>query len=611
MNPQKGSISSLLTGLAIMMAAVSVSPNARANVYATNIKLNGALSNANVAQGSGVTISYILNEPATLGTTLKIMSGATVVRTYSFASGSAGALLGMNTVSWDGKNTGGSSVAAGAYSVSITAAASGFTNWTQTSIDSSNTAAVFPHGIAVDNNTNSPYYGRIVLGNSTSATQHGVAQLTGLYKMNADGSPADEGSFGYAGYTTNDSGNVDIGQMSRLGENGFHNNLSPYTVRIGEDDRIYFSDNSAAGAVIACDILATTNQLVINEGSGNAGTGLAPSGGYPNSPNNYSQCPLGGLLDQSGWGVRVFDVTGTTTTNAAVWLDDYGDYHSWGIWMFHMTNGAADPADNVGTQAVATGGDVGLVVGSGVTVDNNLDIFVSQNRSGVAAFDNRSFLFTNWNGGTLPPEGQGSAFAELTGSAWAVGSLDNSLCSISDTVINSRINPTMVALPMFAGQAGTTSGGIRLLNTADGSVLTVTNDTGITQTLTNLDYPNQYSCAAWDNVGNLYGASTTTNYWRVWSPPGTNQATTVAVETINVIIPTVITKITVSGSTVTINFTAPDGLATAFTLLGSSTVAPASGYLPVSGATITRLSAGLFQATASTSGSTQFYRIQK
>jgi FlgD Ig-like domain len=608
---QKGSISSVLAGLAIMMAAVSVSPNARANVYATNIKLNGALSNATVAQGSGVTISYILNEPATLGTTVNIMSGATVVRTYNFASGSAGALRGLNSVTWDGKNGGGTSVGAGTYSVSITAAASGFTNWTQTSIDSSNTVAVFPHGIAVNNNTNSPYYGRVVMGNNVVATQHGVTQNVGLYKMNADGSPADEGTFGYAGYTTNDSGAVAVGQMAAAtGVPTGNNNLNPYIIRIGADDRIYWADNSFAGAIVACDMLATTNQVVISEGPGNGGS-LPASVANPTSPNNYSANPDAGLLNQGGTGIRQFDVTSANTTNAAIWLVDVGDYPSWGVWMWHMTNGVADPNDNVGTKAVATGGDIGFVVASGVTVDEQLDIFVSQNRSNAGDANNRTILFTNWNGGILPPGGQGYAIAETFGAAWAVGAFDNSSCNIKDTVINSRTSPTLVALPMLAGNANTFSGGIRVLNAADGSILNVTNNALVTQTLTNLDYPNQYSAAAWDNVGNLYGASTTTNYWRVWSPPGTNQATTVAVQTINVIVPTTITQITVTGSVVTIKFTAPDDLATAFTLLGSSSVAPASGYLPVAGATITRLSAGSFQATASTSGATQYYRIKK
>lgn len=51
-----------ISGLALGLALVTCAPSARANVYATNIKLNGELINATAAQGGEVTISYILND---------------------------------------------------------------------------------------------------------------------------------------------------------------------------------------------------------------------------------------------------------------------------------------------------------------------------------------------------------------------------------------------------------------------------------------------------------------------------------------------------------------------------------------------------------------------
>ena len=80
--------------------------------------------------------------------------------------------------------------------------------------------------------------------------------------MNADGSQADEGWFGYAGYTTDDGGDPETiaGQMP--GTPGFNDN--PMKIRIGDDDRIYWVDNSYYGAIIACDMQATTNQFVIS-----------------------------------------------------------------------------------------------------------------------------------------------------------------------------------------------------------------------------------------------------------------------------------------------------------------------------------------------------------
>ena len=45
--------------------------------------------------------------------------------------------------------------------------------------------------------------------------------------------------------------------------------FNPYIIRIGDDDRIYWCDNSAIGAIVACDMLATTNQSVIVLNNGN------------------------------------------------------------------------------------------------------------------------------------------------------------------------------------------------------------------------------------------------------------------------------------------------------------------------------------------------------
>src|SRR5437870_6793822 len=99
--------------LAFALALISVTPSAHANVYATDIKLNGALSNVKAAQGGSVSISYILNEPADLGVTINILSGVTVVRTINVGGGGSGALKGVNTVVWNGKDNGNANVALG------------------------------------------------------------------------------------------------------------------------------------------------------------------------------------------------------------------------------------------------------------------------------------------------------------------------------------------------------------------------------------------------------------------------------------------------------------------------------------------------------------------
>src|SRR5207244_5402329 len=119
------------------------------------------LTNVTTVQGAGIAISYVLNEAASGGVTVNILSGTNAVRTINVAGGSAGAARGTNSVFWDTTDNGGNDVPGGIYSVSITAAAAGYTNWTQISNDTTNYYVNAPRGAAVNVNTKSPSYGRV------------------------------------------------------------------------------------------------------------------------------------------------------------------------------------------------------------------------------------------------------------------------------------------------------------------------------------------------------------------------------------------------------------------------------------------------------------------
>jgi hypothetical protein len=582
-----------LFGVAASLALLT--PSAHAYVYATDIQINGSLFGLTntPTPASPATISYRLNQLADLGCTVTVLNGGSSVATIA-----GGTAMGLNTVAWGGTNQAGAAVGPGAYSISITAKATGFTNWTQISVDTNaGMFAFYPWGIDVDKNTNSPYYGRVVMSCATSGTSGTNQFYDGLYKMNADGSQADEGWYGSAGYSADDGGDgaPPAGQMP----NSF--GFDPQTVRIGGDDRIYWCDNSQAGAIIACDMLATTNQVVIDEGTYHSGL----LGG----PHNYQNCPDVGDLAVGGWGIRQFDVAGFATGNPAVYLVDTGDYPSWGVWMFHLTNGASDTNDTIGTQCVGPDLATIFVTGAGVAVDDSLDVFVSQNRSGATDPLSRVFCFTNWNGGVLPPESDGSSntfvLPTTEAPAWAIGGGNPGLTAIWDTAINSRTNPTMVAVAMAGGAAETggytgKNGGVAVLSTLDGSLLE-----------TNLDISNWYNGVAFDNVSNVYGCSRSTNLWRVWSPPGGNTNTTLAVAQVVITAPFKITSIkavpTGGGcSSVTISFTGPSLPASSFQVMESSTVK--GTYTAVGGAIITG-SAGSYQATF-TNCSTEFFVIE-
>jgi hypothetical protein len=589
--------------LACIAAGIFMSTfSARANIYATDIKVNGSLQTITNYGSSPVTISYRLNQRATLGVTVAIWQGATSVATIR-----GGTNMGLNTVVWGLTNNSGAVLSTGTFSISITAAASGFTNWQQISVDTNpGMPAFYPLGIAVDNNANSPYYGRVVMscalsGTNATATVPLAAEMVGLYKMNADGSQADEGWYGNANYLEDDAGDPPVaGQMPGT----LPYNTDPMKIRIGDDDRIYWVDNSYYGAIVACDMQATTNQIVINEN------------GYINNPD-YSDLSIG---------IQEFDVSETTTTNAAVWLCD-NDYPNWGIWMYHLTNGASDLNDTYGVQVVETGFDLNLVSSGGCMIDNHLDIFCGEDRNGEnAVYD--AMVFTNWNGGVLPPpDTDGStAFNYFDGTnsnevEWGYGCGVDTVCAsdptfeaVRDVVINSRVNPTLVACPMSIGADNGNGGGIRVLNAANGSVISITNGASI-QSLANLDFGQAYTCAAWDNVGNLYGASTTRNLWRVWSPPGAGTNSTVAAAAIVMssapppATQPIITGITLVRANVTINFSGSTNASpSAFVLQSSSSLN--GSYASVQGAVVTG-SGGVFSASAATNGTTQFYRISQ
>lgn len=587
--------SGFLVNACVVAACIALSlSNARANVYATDIQVNGNLTNTPATNGSPVAISYRLNQTADLGVTVNILNGTNVV-----ASIPGGTNMGLNTVSWT------PSSGFGTFAVNITAAASGFASWTQISFDTNAGMTAFdPQGIDVDKNTNSPYYGRVIMscGKTGSATG---AQRDGFYKMNADGSQADEGWYGYAGYAEDDYGNPPIaGQMPDSSEGGGLS-FNPLIVRIGDDDRIYWVDNTAIGAILSCDILASTNngyEVVIDEGTLTASSPFGyTAAGMLQGPHNYAHCPdAGDLITSGGDGIAQFDVTGTTTSHGAVWLVDVEDSPNWGVWMFHLTNGVSDTNDTVGTKAVATGG---ILAGtsSGVMVDSNLDIFIGQNITTSGATNARAVEFRRWGNGTLPPEGGRYSYAVSNEPAWYAGGGSTTLLNIRDTVIDSRANPKYVALPMESGSVY--NGGITVLNAANGSAV-----------VTNIDYGNQYTCAAWDGVGNLYGASPSAGLWRVFSPPGANTNTTLAVA--QIILPgpppppviTGISAVTVSPgcATVTITFTAAGNPATsALSVVGSATLT--GTYTPVAGVSITG-SNGSYQAVF-VNCSTQFFEI--
>jgi hypothetical protein len=539
---------STFAGLALALAIVASTPSARANVYATNIKLNGSLAAISVAPGSSVSISYILNEPASDSVKVEILSGATVVRTITIASPNVGTARGVNTIAWDGKNQSGNNVPVGTYSVRITAKATGYSDWTQISNDSDPGNYVYePTGLAINKNPNSIYYGRVFVGNSVLGPGSSFGDAVGILKLNADGSYADEGGFSTGGFS--------------WGGDAF----SPWKMAISGDDKLYVNHWSANGTVLAFDQVVSSTYLTVLRGDAD------------NNPNGVANMS-GPAVTGTGTGTQIWMADINYTTPAA----------GTGISRWNVTADGTCAPNDTGTRIVKalSGSDLNIYPYH-VAVDGSGRIYTIQYRLNDGDTAPRVLRFPAYTG-TLE-----------TTADWKIGSADNTMKGAIGIAVDPTATYVAVSFSVYF-PSGTGSGGIAILHASDGSLVSRTvaplHDTPVVE---------------WDNVGNVYTCDNGDSFWRIYSPPGANQATTVAVPAIQVTSPTPphITSISISGSTVTINFTGnASDPSTAFTLVSSGTVTGI--FSPAAGASITG-SAGSYQATVLTSGPAQFYRIKR
>lgn len=549
-----------LIGLAalLLLGLISLCPSAHANVYATNIKLNGGTTNLSLLQGDSVTISYILNEPASLGVTVNILTGTNTVRSLVFAHNTPGALLGTNTVVWDGKDANSNNVPAAAYLVSITAKASGYTNWTQLTSDTvdgpRSTWVNYGRGIAVDRNPNSIYYGRIFVANAQASFPDTVpGNNVGILKLNADASPADEGAI-------------------VPGEDGYGwagNGRSPWKIEVSSEDYVYVEDLNTNGVVLRWDPLVTSNSLTQVLRSDNQANGVHLSG-----PAIF----LAG-------------------TNVQLWMAD--DTLGLGLMNWTLTNGVCATNDT-GTTVVGTNSSA-LTAPVDVALDAAGNIYTCQAVQDSGDPTPRVFRFPAYDpstNGNLP---------EIT-PAWAVGTNDDTLGGASGVAVDPTGTYLAVSFEGIVVDNVLTNGNTAVFYATNGALVT-TIDLGISMDgLTDTEH--QDLDCAWDAVGNLYYIDNWYGFWRIVSPPGTNQATTVAAITMQIGAPPPpqITGIAMSNGIVTLTFMGSAGDTTNdFLVLGASVVTGPYSALP--SVTITRLSPGSFQATFSATGTMQFYEV--
>jgi hypothetical protein len=560
--------STIVGGLVLALCLTTGAPSARANVFASNVKINGSITNLSVALGTSVKISYVLNEPASAGVTVKILSGAAPVRTISIAGGSAGAIRGTNTVVWDGKNDTNVNVVAGSYAVSITAASPGYGGWTITSDDNNDGNYVWDaRGIAVNRNPNSPYYGRVFVGNSSPGPGSLNGDLVGIQKLNADGSYADEGGFSTGGIAWSLPG------------------FAPWKMRVADDDYVYIEDWSSNGDVYRFDPLISSTSMLHVFGPDNAVT------------NNLS-----GMAIVGGG------------TNTQIWMTDNNFPDGAGILKYAVTADGTCAANDTGTTVVGVG--MGSSIDNApydVALDKGGNIYTVQNLvdSGNPAV--RVLRFPAYD-----PSTNGGA-PELS-ATWAVGAGDDIYAGTHGLAVDPTGTYVAVACwGVSSPSGGSINGSTTIFYCTNGAEVTNV-DLGVsipsrltTNSVPPLDPTHHVDTdCAWDAAGNLYYLDNGPGVWRVVSPPGSNQVTTVAVPIMQVTTSgqePVITSIGFSNGVVTIHFTAgsSDTASSFFVLSSPVAIGP---YTPATGAVVTG-SGGSFQATVPSSGQLQFYKVTR
>jgi hypothetical protein len=542
--------------------SLSLGFSVHANIYPTNIKINGSFTNLVVSTGAGVKISYILNEPASAGVTIRVSSGTNVVRTISLAAGTPGTLRGTNQVVWDGNGSNSIPVTQGIYSFAITAASHGYPGWTQITDDTADGNNVWiGRGIGVDRNTNSPYYGRIFVANAEAndpGANNWLGYQVGILKCNADASYADEGGLSTGGYPW--AGDT----------------YSPWHLEVSSDDFAYVNDLTTNGQVIRWDARISTNSET-----------------FVLRPDNWANLNVG----LSGPALH------GNGTNKSLWMADAtytsGTQIGRGILRYNLLPNGTCATGDKGITAVAVGGSL-----TGNPVDVALDaagnIYTIQNNSDPGDPSNRVFRFPAFTGPTNS--------APITNADWAIGAGDDTMAGANGIALDPTGTYVAVA---FTGLSTGTNGCTQIFSATNGTLVTnIDLGVSISDTPTHQDED-----CGWDAVGNLYYIDNYYGAWRAVSPPGTNQSTTIALASIDVVapppsVPAQITGISVAAGLVTIDFSAgTNDTAASFSVLGATNIL--GPYQTISGATITALGSGKFKATFPTGGKDQYYRISR
>jgi hypothetical protein len=190
-----------------------------------------------------------------------------------------------------------------------------------------------------------------------------------------------------------------------------------------------------------------------------------------------------------------------------------------GILRWSVSTNGLIATNDTGVTVVQAGQGTNF---SGVSYDLAVgvsnEIFATQYRVTPGDTDSRILHFPAYDESGTPE----------TTADWQIGSGDDAMGGAYGIAVDPAANYFAVAFqgiftPPFGPFANSS---IRVFSTTNGAP--VATPTPI------LDGPYDFRDVAWDRVGNLYALESMNSLWMVFSPPGTNQATTVALATVTV-----------------------------------------------------------------------------
>ncbi|MBI4579437.1 MAG: hypothetical protein HY718_07020 [Planctomycetes bacterium] len=443
----------------VLAAALAMTPAAVfGNVYASRLEQTGPDS-----------LSYILNEDATVGVTAQVWEvGGGMV--YSENLGN----LTKGTQSWTWNGTGRES--GKQYTVKIVASATGYGDWTKTSVNNTQTNMYSPRGVDVNKNPAGKYFGRIYMAESVGGTTlAGRAVQDGVYMLNADGTDADG-----------------QGNTSRKGGATFGGTNSPFRLTVGPDNKVYLTDWSDSNSqLVVGDPDFNTARSVLDD-SGRVASGKAA---------NHGSIPTV-HVEGSGANVTVYTMDEDFDVGADPAHGGIGSILKYEVDIDSVMAGNPHTGQpSIFYDDGAQGALKGNIMNYYDDMARGLDgtWWVSQDRSGSSTDTLASLMQVSADGTTV---------------LWK-SVPDGAANSLADPVRRTRglaVDPVTGMLALATYNAGK----VHIFDPTTKSIVT---SITIASNATNRD-------VAWDAAGNLYIVDNNTEYLYVYSPGGANGFTT-------------------------------------------------------------------------------------